>query len=163
MKTRVITIQKQKIYDEIQSVTFKYSETALDNSSAKTSSSAMADMDMETDDVIIKRAVEGSDSRLRDVIRESLAVTNTDSADNALDTADSFTYTLSVTNLFNDSLLDALAAKIHQYLVWGGLYKWYLKHGVTGQVNVYKTDMDDMEKEILDMAFNRTQPTVSRS
>lgn len=144
-----ITIFKSEVYDEIQSVTYKYGEAALEKAAEKTVDALTSDMDEAVDDLIIRRAVEYYDARLRTRLRFAMQQESDTQADDMLQQDDVFAYNLSVDSSINDSIIQAVTVKIHNFLIWGGLYRWYLKHGFTAQAAAYKSELDEMEDDIV--------------
>lgn len=124
-KERVITISKQRLYEDIDAESYKYAE-AKPNMTPEQANASGSDSAERLDGHIIARLVEHCDANLRKrVMRYLKNDTVVTSEDNDLVLDPSFVFTFILPAEFNDSMMETLKNYIHRYFVWGALYDWY--------------------------------------
>lgn len=146
-KDRLIEIYKSMVYEDIDSLTYKYAE-ASDIPEPKRNNAYSSDVKEGLDGHILARHVEYRDAKLRKILQSALAEEETETADDSLDADTKFTYNLCVPETFKDSMLKPLATYIHRYLVWGALFDWYGAGMGASQARVYQAELEGLESEI---------------
>lgn len=148
-KERQITIYKQKVYEDIDAETYKYSE-ARPEMAPQQSNATASDSAERLDGHILARHVEFRDARLRRRLQkfldDSAEVTT---ADDQMVLDATFVYNFILSMAFKDSLLEVLKNYIHRYLVRGALFDWY---GVSLGINQNaEAELRDLEESIVSM------------
>ena len=148
-KERTITIYKQKVYEDIDAETYKFSDARPDNAPQRSNALA-SDSSERTDGHILARNVEFRDAKIRRRINRALK--NTDEVLTANDNMvldATFVYNLVLDMEFRDAMLEPLKGCIHRYLVWGALYDWYGSSLGESQANFYKGELTELENAIV--------------
>lgn len=150
-KDRTVTIYKQKVYEDIDALSYKYAEArpALHPQESNATSSDTAER---LDGHIIARHVEFREAQLRRFMHFALKDDEVVTSANDLMILDSaFVFNFSLPVDFKDALLDPLKDYIHRFLVWGALFDWFGASLGYAQANAYKKDLDDIKNEIINM------------
>lgn len=147
MKGRSITISKADLFADIDSLTFKFGDSS-EFADGRRLNAFVSDSGEKLDSRLLERHIEYRDALLRRLLQSSLAETEAESADSAVDTGDDFTYSLSLSDSFRDSQLRPLAMLMHRYLIWGALYDWYAAGLGAGQANVFAAELSEIEQSI---------------
>lgn len=159
-KERHITIHKSELYKDIDAVTYKHADALALPSLQQSDAISSDSRDNKLDSHLIERYVEYRDAKLRKFLQFALAEETRETADNYMDSSDTFEYDLVLSEEFRDSSLKALAICIHRYLLWGTLYDWYAYALGNPQANVYATELRSAENEILSLV--RTSSVAKR-
>ena len=149
-KERVITIYKQKLYDDIDAETYKFSE--FKDGTPQQQNAAASNSAERLDGHVIARLVEKSDAKLRQRLVRYLKNTAVVTSANDEMTLDaSLVYDLFLSTEFNDSMVVALKDHIHHYLVWDVLLDWYGAGLGSAQAEWYKKSIEETEMKIISM------------
>ncbi len=151
-KQRTVTIYKNKVYKDIDLLTYKHVDgSGIPDNQVRNARSS--DTNESVDGAVISRNVEFRDAQLRrnlcSVLNDSVSL----SADDGI-TLDSETYVYDF-NLpvdFNDNTLKPLAEFIHRYLVYGALYDWYVQFGMFQQAEAYGSKLSEIEDQLESIA-----------
>ena len=113
MKTRDITLHKNEILYDIESLAYKYAEGSALEGKAK--NTLAADHNETLDGNLLGRMME------------------TDSKTGCCDVPgaeDDYIFNLSLNDKFDDNMLDVIKTQMHEYVVRGVLLDWYKRMGV---------------------------------
>lgn len=150
-KDRTVTIYKQKVYEDIDALSYKFAE-ARPSLHPQESNATSSDTAERLDGHIIARHVEFREAQLRRfmhfALKDDVEVT---SANDLMILDDSFVFNFSLPKEFKDAMLDPLKDYIHRFLVWGALFDWFGASLGNAQANAYKKDLDDIKNEITNM------------
>lgn len=157
MKTRRITIHTNKVFKDIDDLTYKYAE-ASSIPSPRVENAIMSDSTEGMDGHILARNVEYRDAIIRSRMSSCLRSEAVQEADNSLSVAACIVYDLCLDDEYEDSGLKVLAVLIHRYLVWGALYDWYAAGMGSAQANAYAAQLSAIESQII----NKTRASVAK-
>lgn len=145
-KERKITLHKEPMSNEIDAHTSKYVE-AGDMQSPRQGNAISSDTHETLDGSIIEQFMQYRDAKLRNILDPFMKEVKVLEVDNLLLLKPVFVYDLSLPEDFNDALLRPLCILMHKYIVWGCLFDWYAKLGLS-QARTYGSQLEDIEKEI---------------
>lgn len=146
-KPRKVVIIKQKVYEDVESPTYKYTEAAQFQS-RKQENAISADTTETLDGASVARSVEFYNAKLRRRLQAYMCEGNQVEANDTLDLENCYVFWFLMPLEFKDSVLRSLTEYIHRFLVWGALYDWYRHLGLQAQAATYKAELDEIEKEI---------------
>ena len=149
-KERTVTIYKQKVYEDIDALSYKYAE-ARPTLHPQESNATASDTAERLDGHVIARHVEFREAQLRRFMHFALKEEEATSANDLMILDEAFVFNLSLPVQFKDALLDPLKDYIHRFLVWGALFDWFGASLGNAQANAYKKDLDDIKNEIINM------------
>lgn len=130
MKSAVITLDKSLILYDIDARTFKRVDSNLPDQPDRTQNAISSDSEEELDKKILHRYMQGRDATLRKILAFAIMGEEVLTASNGIkDSEPSFVYNLSVPDGFRG--LDALAQKMHRFIVDGSIHDWYRMHATT--------------------------------
>lgn len=152
-KQRTITIDKKKVYADVDNLTQKYGD-GMQFQDVKKENAYISDTVSQFDIAIIQRCAEFRASELWMILSRVISKDGEVlEADNSLMEGDSFVYTFDMPVAFKDNKLKALAILMHRYILWGILYDWYMYLGDERQAKVYKGWVDKVEEDLKDMVM----------
>ncbi|MBR4404925.1 MAG: hypothetical protein IKW84_08955 [Bacteroidaceae bacterium] len=147
-KERTIKIRKQGIYDDIDSLTYKYAEVSSVPSPQQRDAMS-SDVKESLDGHLMARNVEFREAQVRKMLRRFIKAEEvTVIADDDLQQNEYIEYHLIVPTILKDELLKSVATYIHRYIVYGALYDWYAAGMGSKQSAVYAAELDQIEAEI---------------
>lgn len=148
-KLRTITLHKSELVNDINQLTYKYSNKVVENSVAQ----GMVESDTQDnlDGTIIARFMKYRDSKLRRFLRHVLAPEEVTEATDRMNIDEDYIYNLEVRMGFMDSVLESLAELMHKYIIWGVLADWYMHLGEGAQANNMLSQIDEIENELVDI------------
>jgi len=147
-KERIIKIRVQGIYDDIDSLTYKYAEVSS-VPSPQQKDAMSSDSKEGLDGHLMARNVEFRESQVRKMLRRFLKAEEvTVISDDELQDKEYIEYHLMVPVILKDELLKSVTTYIHRYLVYGALYDWYAAGMGSNQSAVYAAELDELEAEI---------------
>lgn len=147
-KERTIKIRKQGIYDDIDSLTYKYAEVSSVPSPQQRDAMS-SDAKESLDGHLMARNVEFREAQVRKMLRRFIKAEEvTVIADDELQANDYIEYHLIVPVILKDELLKSVVTYIHRYLVYGALYDWYAAGMGSNQSAVYAAELAELEAEI---------------
>lgn len=149
IKEREVTINKQRLYEDIDAESYKYAESQADLA-AQQGNAASSDTAERLDGHIIARLVEHCDAKLRKrLMRYIKNTTEVISSNDDMVLDSSFVYTFILSTEFNDSMMEPLTNYIHRYLVWGALYDWYGASVGSNQAKWFEKTLKETEDAIV--------------
>lgn len=149
-KDKVITIYKQRVYEDVDSNSYKYAEARPDMATQQGNAVA-SDSAERLDGHVIARHVGFRDAKLRKLITFALKDdTPVETANDNMVLDESFVYRLELYDEFKDSMLEPLKEYMHRYLVWGTLYDWFGASLGDRQAQFYEKELKDIENGIID-------------
>jgi len=155
-KIRNIDIYKEKVYKDIDLLTFKNVD-ASESKDVRARDAVASDVGESVDSAVIARYVAFRDAKLRNILQFGLVEEQIVYADDDLDLSkQKFHYSLNLPADYRDSTLQALAEYMHRFLVWGALYDWYSGLGMIQQANVYGSQLDQLEEDISSILRGRS-------
>lgn len=145
------------VYKDIDCLTEKFAEANIDSDrNIEQKDAIISDSAEDIDGHILARFVEQRDSRLRKMLQSYLVVPEEFYKNNNLEIKDRYCYNLLLPESFSDAMLEPLKTQMHQYLVCGALYDWYIKMGMMAQARAYNDDLDETTTEIKSLAKGRS-------
>lgn len=159
MKKATITITKQLVLSDIDSITFKKVDGVLSGEGVQLKNAVSSDSEEALDRHLLHRYMEGRDSYLRGKLAFCLVPDEEESLDmsNAVAQDESFVFRLNVPDYFNRDIVKALTGKIHKYFVDATLFDWYAKQGMDSGISA-----NDIEEQLTDIAVSLRKPFVKR-
>ena len=149
MKQRTITIMLHEVYRDIDSLTYKYAEVSeVPTPSIK--NGMMSDTTEHLDGLLLARAVDYRDAKLRAWISRFLKEEEVYNVGNTIESKDRIVYCLNLEDSFRDAVLRPLCSMIHRYLVFGALFDWYGSGMGSRQAQNYSSELDRLEQDIMD-------------
>ena len=149
MKQRDIMIILHEVYRDIDSLTYKYAEVS-DVPTPSVKNGMTSDTTEHLDGLLLARAVDYRDAKLRAWIGRFLREEEVFNVSNSIESKEMIVYRLNVGDEFQDALLRPLCNMIHRYLVFGALYDWYGPGMGSRQAQNYKAELDSLEQDIMD-------------
>lgn len=149
IKRRTITLRKSELVTDVNQLTYKYSNKAVEDSVAR----GMVESDTQDnlDGTIIARFMKYRDAKLRRFLRHALAPEEKETASDVMVIDEDFVYSLDVREGFSDSMLESMAELMHKYIIWGTLSDWYM-HLNEGQMAAnLLSQLDEVEDELVDI------------
>lgn len=147
-KTRVITIYKDRVYLDVDSITYKFMEAQKAQTDSQENAIA-SDIHEGLDNEVVHFCVDHQDGLLRKRFAFAFADgAEIESVDNSDTGEGAFVYEFNLPESFKDSALKGIAMLIHDFLVWGALRDWYLALGYTAQANALKGKLDEVEESL---------------
>jgi hypothetical protein len=146
MKTRRIILHKDQVLYDIEGLAYKFAEaTALEG---KAKNTLAADHNETLDGRLLSRMMDVRDAQLRKRMRFALVPKSKEvSCDNPADNTE-YIYDFSVSDKFDDNMLDVIQIQMHEYLVRGSLLDWYKRLGVQS-VAVDAGEVIELEENIV--------------
>ena len=150
-KQATITIYKKAVLASIDAQTFKRVDGVLSAESEQMKNALSSDSEENLDMHILHEHMENRDATIRKKLTFCLLSDDEDmSASNLLEVdVPTFEYRLSVPDKYDRNRLQALAKKMHNYIVQGTLHDWYATQNMKG--NVSKDELEELEREIVCM------------
>lgn len=128
MKTRTIMLHKDEILYDIEGLAYKFAESNALEGKAK--NALAADHEEILDGRLLSRMIKSRYVHLIDFLSFALAPVSQEKSCNGLSEESVFTITLSLSDKFNDNMLDVVQTKMHEYIVRGVLLDWYKRLGI---------------------------------
>lgn len=128
MKTLSITIKKERIYADMDALTFKKVDASMVAESDRTQNAVSSDSNEEFDRGIIDGYIQDREASLRLKLAFCLVTEEENSVSNEIQ--ESFSYDLILPEGMPNVVARGLAEKMHQYIVRGALHDWYAGQGV---------------------------------
>ena len=147
-RNRTVEIIKEKVYKDIEAVTYKYAEgSGLQD--PKDANAVSADVQENLDGGTIARYVEFRDAQLRTAIQFCLrSIVYTERERDLLDMSGRYYYFIEVPEEFHDDLLRSVTEYMHRFLVWGALADWYRQFGNFPMADSYERNLDTLLDKI---------------
>ena len=148
-KERRIELLKAGVHFDIDSLTFKMTESTMQAADQKAKSAVASDKDEAFDSAILNRLTDFRDATIRKRMQfclkdeEIVSFTNKPSED------PSYVYILMVPVGFKDTSLPVIGTKLHEYLVKGALLDWYIQTGVNVSTNALAAQVQELEDTII--------------
>lgn len=147
-KIRTITAYKDRVYLDIDALTYKFME-AQKAPTPSQENAISSDVHEPLDTEILQFHVDHQDARLRKRFRYAFAEgEEVIEADNSETGEAAYIYNLQLPVHFKDEALKGIAILIHDFLVWGALYDWYLACGYLQQAGAIKAKVDKIEEDL---------------
>lgn len=157
MKTVKISLKKNEILYDIDALTYKKTEASLQDADIKIRNAVSSDSTENLDGSIISRFADYRDSELREMLMFCLRPNPVPYADNIQEQAPSYEYRLVVDRRFDGNRLRIAAQKMHQYIVMGATYDWYINLSVTPPFS--RMEIESTGEEIVGMLRGRSWRT----
>ena len=155
-KLRVVDIYKEKVYKDIDLLTFKNVD-ASESKDVRARDAVASDVGEGVDSAVIARLVAFREAKLRNILQTALVEQQVVYADDTLDLSkQKFHFAMNLPSEFNDTTLQALAEYMHRFLVWGALYDWYSGLGMIQQAKVYGDQLEQLEEDISSILRGRS-------
>lgn len=133
MKKRArIVIYKAEVDHDIDAATYKRTDAALDGSSDRQQNAISSDAAEDLDGSLIARYRDRRDARLRERLKYCLKRDPNEvmECDNILNLDRAYVYELLVDESVTPEDIKSATTRIHEYIVRGTLYDWYLGAGI---------------------------------
>lgn len=133
MKNVKIVLHKDHINFDIDNETYKRVDATLDQASDRSQNALSSDTEEDNDGALIARFRDRRDARLRKALAFCLkknAIEDGMVIDNNPDSEKDYIYELSVEDDFTVDQLRGVSTLMHEYIVRGSIYDWYLHAGV---------------------------------
>ena len=153
-KIRKINIYKDKVFDEVDRITYRYADAAA-MQDVKQRNAVTSDAGEAMDRVQMDQMARYRDSLLRRRLVFALSDKMDSSASNAEGESSVFAYNLVLDEGFDDNNIQPMADMIHRYFVYGILCDWYSQLG-QAQYAVYESKLGELEMEIVSMARGKS-------
>lgn len=146
-KERRITLRSENITTDIDRLTYKLADTAVEGVAKDSISS---DSEDNLDGAIISRLLNERAAVLRKRLTFCLKPETIVEIDDDNESSDEFVFDFILPGKFNDAELRNAVTMMHEYLVRGTLMDWYNKLGVAfGQSMVY--EVAELESKVVDI------------
>lgn len=128
MKNRKIILHKDQLLYDVEGLAYKYAEA--NGLEGKAKNTLAADHNEKLDGRLLSRMIDSRDAQLRKRLRFALVPTTKEVAcDNPAENKE-FIYELSLSDKFDDNLLEVVKVQMHEYVVRGALLDWYKRLGI---------------------------------
>ena len=128
MKELSVTINTERLYKEIDAITFKKVDASMVEVSDRAQNAVSSDRSESLDKGIINCYIQNREATLRIRLAFCLKVDEVASVSNNI--RDSYSYTLLVPDTLPGVVAEGLVEKMHQYILRGTLHDWYIGQGV---------------------------------
>ncbi len=129
-KARKIIIDKATVHNDIDSLNFKLTDSALQEMNVRTKNAIASDSTEDYDGMIIARLVDYRDAEVRYFLRNNLKKEEILEISNIPEYDDKYIYNLELYTTTPDVIVKIAMQKIHEYLVKGALLDWYRQCGL---------------------------------
>lgn len=143
-KIRRIIIDIPTVHNEIDQATFRRSDAAYGDQSARFRNAVSSDSTEKLDGLVVRRLTDYRDADVRRKLAWCIIRTQAVVAGNIPQYKDAYVYEMKLPLDFNDEMLGVVATKIDEYLVKGSLKGWYDECGV----DCPAYDLDGMLEDI---------------
>lgn len=126
-KVRTVTLYRDKMTTEIDSITYKLGETSVADGTVRDSISS--DTEDSLDGNIIANLMDAREAQLRKRLEAFLKKEEILEVSNNPDQEESYVFTFCLPEDFNDSRLRPIAKVMNDYIVKGTLLDWYSRSG----------------------------------
>jgi hypothetical protein len=132
MKRARIIIYKAEVDHDIDAGTFKRTDAALDGSSDRQQNAVASDAAEDLDGSLIARYRDRRDARIRERLKYALKKDPNEVMEyrNILKADPAYVYELVVSDSVTADDIESAGTRIHEYIVRGTLYDWYLGAGL---------------------------------
>lgn len=145
MKEISVTINTDRLYKEIDAITFKRVDASMVEQPDRSQNAVSSDREESLDKGVMNCYIQDREATLRLRLAFCLKVEETSSVDNSIKS--SYSYTLLVPDAFPDVVAAGIVEKMHQYILRGTLHDWYTGQGIS---NPYSEDgLGEMLKSIV--------------
>lgn len=160
MKRVTITINKQRVLECIDALTFKRVDGVMADQAEQVRNALSSDSTESLDKSLLHNYMEGRDAELR--ARLAFCLVSEDDeclsfSNDSLSEELSFVYELNAPDHYNKDTLKALTQKIHKYFIDGVAYDWYSRQGIAHSVGA--VELDAM---LTDIVVSLRKPFVRR-
>lgn len=148
MATKIITLIKEVIDNDIDHRTYKRMEASLKGLPDVSQDAASSDTEEDHDFSIISRYRDFRDAKLRRKLSRWMSSdTGIDEYDNLPSADEAYIYTFSVPDDFSDEQAKALEVLMHEYIVRGAVFDWYKFAGI--QPVDSEASLNEVEEDIV--------------
>lgn len=128
MKEISVTINTDRLYKEIDAITFKRVDASMVEQPDRSQNAVSSDREEGLDKGVMNCYIQNREATLRLRLAFCLKADDTASVSNEIRT--SYEYTLVVPDTMPGVVAEGLVEKMHQYILRGTLHDWYTGHGV---------------------------------
>lgn len=129
MKEISVTINTDRLYKEIDAITFKRVDASMVEQPDRSQNAVSSDREEGLDKGVMNCYIQNREATLRLRLAFCLKVEETPSVDNSIKS--SYSYTLLVPDAFPDVVAAGIVEKMHQYILRGTLHDWYTGQGIS--------------------------------
>lgn len=129
MKEISVTINTDRLYKEIDAITFKRVDASMVEQPDRSQNAVSSDREESLDKGVMNCYIQDREATLRLRLAFCLKVEETSSVDNSIKS--SYSYTLLVPDAFPDVVAAGIVEKMHQYILRGTLHDWYTGQGIS--------------------------------
>lgn len=148
-KTVTITLYKKEIFYDMDANTYKKVDASMTDANPRAQNAVQSDVTEQLDSSLMGRICDNRDAQLRMRLMWCLKDCDIDRVDNIPDDNPAYEYVLEVPEDFKGDKLKVLAAKMHDYIVRGGLLDWYYRCGLSNSMT--SVEVQDIESDILSL------------
>ena len=158
-KQRKITLKKEPILQEIDRLSYKLSDSAIEDARKD---KVATDTEDELDGAIINSFLEGREAVLRKRLTFCLIEEECVEIDNTNAMNSDFVFQFQLSKEFNDREMRTAVQLMHQYLVKGTLVDWYMHTGVdTGTLGIEVRDLENTIIGIFRRPYTVCSPRIA--
>jgi hypothetical protein len=156
-KSRTITIKKDDIFFDIDSLSLSFSEVSGGDGIARADAIA-AETGTTAGTRKYTRLADRRAADIRTLLRRFLTTTSASTANDQLSTSD-YAFALTLDSEFEDAMMAPLTAEIHDYIMKGALADWYDEIGLKAQHDTLDAEAETAKARIKELIFYRPAPS----
>lgn len=146
MKNRTIILHKDQLLYDVEGLAYKYAEANALEGKAK--NTLAADHNETLDGRLLSRMIDIREAQLKKRLRFALVPKVQDMSCNNPAESTELVYELSLSDKFDDNLLDVVKVQMHEYVVRGTLLDWYKRLGIQ-TIAVDAGEVQEIEESIV--------------
>ena len=156
-KSRTITIKKDDIFFDIDSLSLSFSEVSGGDGIARADAIA-AETGTTAGTRKYTRLADRRAADIRTLLRRFLPTTSATTANDQLSTSD-YAFALTLDSEFEDAMMAPLTAEIHDYIMKGALADWYDGIGLKAQHDTLDAEAETAKERIKELIYYRPVPS----
>ena len=156
-KSRTITIKKDDIFFDIDSLSLSFSEVSGGDGIARADAIA-AETGTTAGTRKYTRLADRRAADIRTLLRRFLTTTSASTANDQLSTSD-YAFALTLDSEFEDAMMAPLTAEIHDYIMKGALADWYDEIGLKAQHDTLDAEAETAKARIKELIYYRPAPS----
>lgn len=156
-KSRTITIKKDDIFFDIDSLSLSFSEVSGGDGIARADAIA-AETGTTAGTRKYTRLADRRAADIRTLLRRFLTTTSASTANDQLSTSD-YAFALTLDSEFEDAMMAPLTAEIHDYIMKGALADWYDGIGLKAQHDTLDAEAEAAKARIKELIYYRPAPS----
>ena len=159
MKTRTITIKKKDVLFDIDAFTLAYANANIVDDAVR-ANAVSSETNTTAGTRTFTRLADRRAAEIRTVMDRYISHSTATTSNDMLSTSD-YSFSLSIDDDFEDSLLNPLTTLMHDYIVKGAIADWFGEIGVRGQQEALENEAKLLVPQMKELIYYRPVPQFS--